>query len=166
MKDFIYFDLETTGLSVWKDRIIELGFIYNENKRVLRFNPEMNISEGATRIHGITNKMVEECPPFEFLAPKIFKLFSMCRGVVGYNIRNFDLPLLQFELLRCNKDYLLPDFEIIDVYEISQSLFKSLKLKDIYMTLSGKKLDRAHSSIDDIQATKELLEIIQNKFLK
>lgn len=165
MKDIIYFDIESTGLSVWRDRIIELGILFNDKSKVFRFNPEMNISQGASRIHNIYDKDVENSPTFYQMAPQIYKLFSSCKGVCGYNIRNFDLPLLQFELLRCDRNFLLPDFEIIDVYEISQSLFKSLKLKDIYLTLSGKPLVKAHSAIADIEATKELLEIIQKKFL-
>lgn len=164
-KDILYFDIETTGLSVWRDRIVEIGMIYNDKSKVLKINPEIQISDGASRVHGIRDEDVRDSPKFRDVAPQIWDLLNKCRGVCGYNIRNYDLPLLQFELLRCNKDWILPDFQIIDVYEISQSLFKSLKLKDIYLVLSGKKLINAHSAIADIEATRELLEIIHEKYL-
>lgn len=165
-KDILYFDIETTGLSVWRDRIVEIGMIYNDKSKVIKINPEVQISDGASRIHCIKDEDVKDAPIFKDVAPQIWDLLNKCRGVCGYNIRNYDLPLLQFELLRCNKDYILPDFQIIDVYEISQSLFKSLKLKDIYLVLSGKTLNNAHSAIADIEATKELLEIIHEKYLR
>jgi DNA polymerase-3 subunit epsilon len=164
-KDILYFDIETTGLSVWRDKIVEIGMIYNDKSKVIKINPGIQISDGASRVHGITNEVVKHSPYFGDVAPQIFELFNKCRGVCGYNIRNYDLPLLQFELLRCDKDYILPDFQIIDVYEISQSLFKSLKLKDLYLVLSGKPLNNAHSAIADIEATKELLEIINERYL-
>mgnify|MGYP006921301717 CR=1 FL=1 len=167
MNDHILFlDLESTGLSVYRDRIVEIGIIYRGNEKVIRLNPEMNIPEGASRVHGIRDNDVKDCQTFSDIAEQIYKLFSECKCVCGYNIKSYDLPLLQVELLKCNKDYLLPDFEILDVYELTQSLFKSLKLKDIYLTLSGKPLVKAHSSISDIRASKELLEIIQERFLK
>lgn len=166
MEDYVYFDIETTGLSIYKDRIIELGMIYNDKTTVLRFNPGIPISSGASKVHNIYDKDVIGCNSFHYYAPAIFKLFSKCKGVIGYNIRSFDIPMLQFELLRVSHEYILPDFQVIDVYELTQSLFKSLKLKDIYLTLSGKSLQDAHSALADIIATKELFEIIQDKFLK
>lgn len=164
--NILYMDLESTGLSVYRDRIVEIGIIYNDQERVIRINPEINIPEGASRVHGIRNEDVKDCQTFREIAPQLWTLLNSCNCVCGYNIRNYDLPLLQVELLRCNSEYLLPDFEIIDVYELTQSLFKSLKLKDIYLTLSGKPLVKAHSSISDIRASKELLQIIQERFLK
>ena len=162
----LFFDLETTGLSTWRDRIVEIGILYQGKQKKIRFNPTIRIPEGASRVHNIFDKDVVDCPKFDEFADIIFRLFCDADCWIGYNLNKYDLPLLQTELLRVNSKYVLPNRPIIDVYELINSLFGSKKLKDIYLVLSGEKLEGAHDSIQDILATQKLYEIINSRFLK
>lgn len=161
--NILFFDCETSGLSVYKDKIISISFILNGKTKTFMINPEIPISEAASRVHGIYDRDVTNLKPFSYYAESIMKILKMADFYCFYNGRNFDYPILYIELLRCG--YSIPEKPIIDVYEHIQLLFRSLKLKDIYRTLLNKNF-KNHDSLEDTKATMELYYYIQNKFLK
>lgn len=159
----LWIDLESTGLSVWKDRIVQIGMIYQNKTSCLFINPECPIPEQATYIHKITNEMVKDAHHFSYYAPKLYNLFMECDAYGTYNGRKFDIPLLAFEMKRCGFD--LPDKPITDVYEMIQDLEKSKKLKDVYLRFLGREMNNnAHRADYDIQCTYELYNQLLNKF--
>lgn len=118
------------------------------------------INPNASRVNKIYDKDVINWHPFSYYAPSIINLLNQAEYYGGYNNRTFDLPLLYIELLR--NGYEMPDRPVIDVYESCQSLFKSLRLKDIYRTIFKENFD-AHISSQDIKATEKLYKYIQEK---
>ena len=101
VKPIIFFDLETTGVDISKDRIVEISFIKvfpdgREMEYSKRINPEMHIPEGASAVHGIYDEDVKECPTFKEVARVIANEFEGC-DVAGFNSNRFDLPLLAEE---------------------------------------------------------------------
>ena len=161
--NILWFDIESTDLPVYTAKILTISFLFKEKQITLYINPETPIKIEASRVNGIYDKDVVNWKPFREYAPQIFKLLNECDAYGTYNGRNFDIPLLYIEMLRCG--YTMPNKPIIDVYEQVQSLFKSLKLKDIYRTLLNKNFE-AHISINDIIATRELYEYILDNYLK
>lgn len=159
--NILYFDVETTDLPVNIARIVTISFIFNGEEKTLYINPKVPISNGASRVNGIYDNDVKDWNTFDVYAPKIMELLKKCDGYAGYNCRTFDVPILAMELLRYG--YEMPIKPIYDVYEMVQGLFKSLKLKDIYTTLTKKTFD-AHKSEADIKATFELHNIIRNDY--
>ena len=103
-KPIIFFDLETTGVNLQSDRIVEICYIKvfpngNEECKTIRVNPEMHIPEESSAIHGIYDKDVVNCPTFRELATNIAKDFKGC-DLAGFNSNRFDIPLLAEEFLR------------------------------------------------------------------
>ena len=95
-RPLVFFDLETTGLRVGSDRIVEMALIRvspqgDVLERVRRFNPEMPIDPGATAVHGITDEDVADEAPFRLRARALAGLLEGC-DLAGFNIRRFDLP--------------------------------------------------------------------------
>ena len=159
MSKLLYFDIESTGLDVYKSKILSITLLTDTNQKTILVNPGISITN--SHIHGITNEMVENKKPFCEYAKDIQRILESCDCYVGYNLRKYDVPLLKIEMLRCGIE--TPDKPIIDVYEQVQSLYKSLKLSDIYRTIFNEDF-KAHNSYDDVVATKRLYEwIIQNK---
>lgn len=158
----LFWDIESTGLSVYRDKIITISFILNGKSRTFMVDPEIQIPEQASRIHGIYDKDVKGLPTFKTIAPTIIKILESCDCYCFFNGRQFDHAMLYIELLRCG--YNMPNKNIIDVYELVQSLFKSLKLKDIYRVLLKKNFN-SHNSLDDTVATMELYYYIMENFL-
>jgi DNA polymerase-3 subunit epsilon len=159
----LYFDIESSDLPIHTARIITISFLYGDKQTTLYINPEVPINPNASRVNGIYDRDVKNWKPFNHYAERIYKLLNECDTYVTYNGKSFDIPLLYVELLRCG--YEMPKKPHIDVYEMVQSLFKSLKLKDIYTTLTKKTFD-AHKSIEDIIATQELYHFIIENYLK
>lgn len=159
--NILWFDIESTGLELYAAKIITISFIFNGQERTIIVNPGIDIPEGASRIHGIKNKDVKDLPSLEIYSKAIFDLCCKAEWYAGHNLRSYDMNLLKIEMLRYG--YEIPNKPIIDTYEMSQSLFRSLKLVDIYRTLTGKNF-KSHQSADDIAATKELYEVMKNKY--
>ena len=108
-RPLIFFDIESTGLSISSDRIVELCFIKvhpngNEEAQTLRFNPLIPISPEASAVTGITNEDVKDCPTFKEKAAELAQIFSGC-DIAGYNSNTFDVPLLVEEFLRAGVDF-------------------------------------------------------------
>ena len=104
-RPLIFFDLETTGVNVATDRIVEISMIKlhpngMEDTRTLRINPECHIPEASTAVHGITDEDVKDCPTFKDVAHDIFDFFQGC-DVGGFNSNKLDVPMLIEEFQRC-----------------------------------------------------------------
>ncbi len=156
----VFFDLETTGADVAKDRIIEIALIRihpdgSRDSMVRRVNPGMAISAGAFAVHGISDDDVKDSPRFEELAPLVFTYFRNC-DLGGYNITGFDLPLLAEELLRAG---ITPDFSNCFVIDAQQIFFKKEKrtLAAALQFYCDKTLENAHSAEADTQAVIDIL---------
>ena len=157
----IFFDLETTGLDIAKDRIVELCYIRvepngNEEARSMRINPEMHIPEVASSVHGITDDDVKDCPTFADVAPQLAATFEGC-DLAGFNSNRFDLPLLAEEFMKAGVNIDLSHVQAIDVQNIYHKLEKRT-LAAAYKFYCGRDLENAHSALADTQATYEVLQ--------
>lgn len=160
-RPIIFFDLETTGLDIAKDRIVELCYIRvepngNEEARSMRINPEMHIPEVASSVHGITDDDVKDCPTFADVAPQLAATFEGC-DLAGFNSNRFDLPLLAEEFMKAGVNIDLSHVQAIDVQNIYHKLEKRT-LAAAYKFYCGRNLENAHSALADTQATYEVLQ--------
>lgn len=160
-RPIIFFDLETTGLDIAKDRIVELCYIRvepngNEEARCIRINPEMHIPEVASSVHGITDDDVKDCPTFADVAPQLAATFEGC-DLAGFNSNRFDLPLLAEEFMKAGVNIDLSHVQAIDVQNIYHKLEKRT-LAAAYKFYCGRDLENAHSALADTQATYEVLQ--------
>lgn len=160
-RPIIFFDLETTGLDIAKDRIVELCYIRvepngNEEARSMRINPEMHIPEVASSVHGITDDDVKDCPTFADVAPQLTATFEGC-DLAGFNSNRFDLPLLAEEFMKASVNIDLSHVQAIDVQNIYHKLEKRT-LAAAYKFYCGRDLENAHSALADTQATYEVLQ--------
>ena len=160
-RPIIFFDLETTGLDIAKDRIVELCYIRvepngNEEARSMRINPEMHIPEVASSVHGITDDDVKDCPTFADVAPQLAATFEGC-DLAGFNSNRFDLPLLAEEFMKAGVNIDLSHVQAIDVQNIYHKLEKRT-LAAAYKFYCGRALENAHSALADTQATYEVLQ--------
>ena len=159
-KPIIFFDLETTGLNITADRIVEISIIRlepngKETEVTMRINPEMHIPEEATAVHHITDADVASCPTFKQVADQILQLFSGC-DIAGFNSNRFDLPMLCQEFNNVGKKLSLGSARMVDVQTI---FFKKepRNLTAAYRFYCGKDLENAHSATADTRATLEVL---------
>ncbi len=166
-KPICFFDLETTGVNVSTDRIIEISILKvlpNGNRQSMTWlvNPGIKIPKEATNIHGIDNEMVMNEPNFNDIAPDVMSMISNC-DLAGYNSDKFDIPLLAEELLRAEIDFNLDNIMTIDVQNIFHKM-EQRTLTAAYQFYCGKILDNAHSSKVDTLATYEVLESQIDKY--
>jgi DNA polymerase III subunit epsilon len=160
-RPLVFFDLETTGLRIGTDRIIELALIRispggDVLERVRRFNPGMPIPPEATAVHGITDADVADEPAFSAVARSLARLLEPC-DLAGFNIRRFDLPLLLDEFKRAGVSYGMDGRQIVDV----QMIFHREEPRDLSAAARfylGRPLEDAHSALADIRATAAVLE--------
>jgi DNA polymerase-3 subunit epsilon len=157
----IFFDLETTGTNILKDKIVEISYIKvmpsgEEIERTLRINPGMPIPAEATAVHHITDEDVKDCPTFKQVAQDLARVFTGC-DVAGFNSNRFDVPLLmqEFSLAGVNID--LSRHKFVDV----QNIFHKMEQRTLvaaYKFYCGKDLTEAHSANADTRATYEVLK--------
>lgn len=158
----VFFDLETTGVDIYKDRIVEISYIKvypngNEESKNLRINPGCHIPETASAVHGIYDEDVKDCPKFKEVAAMVAKDFEGC-DVGGFNSNRFDIPLLVEELLRAGIDNLdLRKHKFVDVQNIYHKLERRT-LVAAYKYYCDKDLEDAHSALADTRATYEVLQ--------
>ncbi|PVW16362.1 3'-5' exonuclease [Marixanthomonas spongiae] len=160
-KPICFFDLETTGTNVAKDRIVEISILKvfpngNKESHTWRVNPEMPIPPSTTAVHGITNEMVENEPTFKELAHKVQELMKDS-DLAGYNSNRFDIPLLAEELLRAEVDFDLKKAKAVDVQTIFHKKEKRT-LEAAFKFYCDKDLTDAHSAEADTNATYEVLK--------
>ena len=159
-KPICFFDLETTGINVAKDRIVEIAILKvfpngNKESYVWKVNPGIPIPESSSAIHGITDEMVANEPTFKELAPRIHELIKDS-DLAGFNSNRFDIPVLAEELLRAEIDFDLKKSLSVDVQTIFHKMEKRT-LEAAYRFYCGKELIDAHSAEADTLATYEVL---------
>ena len=118
----VFFDLETTGVNISKDRIIEISLLKvapngKEESKTRRINPGIPIPPEATAIHGISDEDVKDCPTFKEIAKSLAAQIEGC-DLAGFNSNRFDIPLLAEEFLRADVDIDLSKRKFVDVQTI------------------------------------------------
>jgi DNA polymerase-3 subunit epsilon len=156
-----FIDLETTGIKVATDRIVEICILRlnpdgTTKIRTLRINPEMPIPPEVTAIHGITNEDVKDAPKFREVAHELDQFLDHC-DIAGYNSNHFDIPLLVEEFLRANLEFDLKGRRFVDVQNIFHKM-EPRNLRAAYKFYCGKELENAHSAEADTVATYEILK--------
>ena len=160
-RPIVFFDLETTGLDIVNDRIVEICLLKvepngNEQAITWRLNPEMHIPEQASAVHGIYDEDVKGCPTFGQKAKEQEEILRDC-DLAGYNSNKFDIPMLVEEFLRADIDIDMKGRQCIDV----QNIFHKKEQRTLvaaYKFYCGKDLENAHSAEADIRATYEVLK--------
>jgi len=160
-RPIVFFDVETTGLNIGKDKIIELALLKvnpdgSEEEKVWRVNPEIPISKEAESVHGICNADLKDKPVFVEIADEILH-FLENSDLAGYNSNKFDLPLLVEEFLRAGIDFDLRDKKCIDVQNIFHKM-EPRNLSAAYRFYCQKELTDAHQALADTRATFEVLK--------
>lgn len=160
-KDIVFFDIESTGLNVLKDRIIQIALIKiktdgSREELEVMVNPQVPISAEAMAVHGITPDKIKDKPSFEAEAKKIYDFIGES-DLGGYNSDRFDLPMLTEELFRCGFDLNVEDRRTIDVQKIFYKM-EPRTLKAALKVYCGKELEDAHDALADVRATVDVLE--------
>jgi DNA polymerase III subunit epsilon len=156
-----FFDLETTGIDIGKDRIVEIAIVKifpngNKESKTWLVNPTIPIPAQTTEVHGITNEKVANEPTFKELAPQIYAMIKDS-DLGGYNSDRFDIPLLAEELLRAGVDFDMKNRVSVDVQTIFHKK-EERTLSAAYKFYCGQLLENAHSAQADTEATYEILK--------
>jgi DNA polymerase-3 subunit epsilon len=162
-----FFDLETTGLNIAKDRIVEISILkVNPNGTLERktwlVNPEYPIAPEATAVHGFTNEDLKDKPTFKQLAREISRFLDNC-DLSGYNAIKFDIPLLVEEFLRAEVEFDVKNRKLVDVQNIFMKM-EQRTLSAAYKFYLGKTLEDAHSAEADTEATYEILKAMLDRY--
>ncbi len=160
-KPICFFDLETTGTNVAKDRIVEISILKvfpngNKEGKTWLVNPEMQIPEEVIAVHGITNEKVANEPNFKQLSKEIYRMIQDS-DLAGFNSDRFDIPLLAEEMLRAEVDFDMKKMVSVDVQTIFHKMEKRT-LGAAYKFYCDKDLEDAHSAEADTLATYEVLK--------
>ena len=168
-RPLVFFDLETTGLNIASDRIVELSYYKvfpdgSSEGKTFRIKPtmmmlgqevQMHISDEASAVHGIYDEDLASCPTFKDIAPQVVAALENA-DLAGYNSNHFDLPLLAEELMRAGVDVDLKAKRMVDVFTIFQRQ-EPRSLVAAYKFYCGKDLTNAHAADADTMATYEVL---------
>ena len=160
IKPIIFFDLETTGINIAKDRVVEIAILKvfpngNKESKTWLVNPEMPIPKESSEIHGITDDKIANEPTFKELAVSINEMITGC-DLAGFNSNRFDIPVLAEELMRAGIDFDMKDRKAVDV----QVIFHKKEQRTLgagYQFYCGKELVGAHGAEADTNATYEIL---------
>lgn len=163
-KPLIVFDLETTGLDLVKDRIIQISYIKvspdgNEERCNFFINPEKPIPAEVAQLTGITDEDVKDAPVFKDIAAELEKKFKGC-DFAGFNSNHFDIPMLAEEFLRAGIDFDFGKCRLIDV----QTIFHKMERRNLaaaYKFYCGRKMEEdftAHKADEDTEATYRVLQ--------
>lgn len=159
-KPICFFDLETTGINVAKDRVVEIAILKifpngNQESKTWLVNPEMEIPPEAIAVHGISNEKVANEPTFKQLSKEIYQMIRDS-DLGGFNSDRFDIPLLAEEMLRAEVDFDMKHMVSVDVQTIFHKMEKRT-LGAAYRFYCDKDLEGAHSAETDTKATYEVL---------
>ena len=157
----VFFDLETTGVNIAKDRIVEISVLKvypngKEEQKTIRVNPEIPIPEEASKVHGIYDEDVKDCPVFKQIAKELAHYIEGC-DLGGYNSNRFDIPLLAEEFLRVGVDFDMSRRKFVDVQTIFHKM-EQRTLSAAYQFYCEKSLEDAHTAAADTMATYEVLK--------
>lgn len=160
-KPICFFDLETTGIDITKDRIVEISILKvypngNKESKTWLVNPTISIPKAASDVHGITDERVAGEPTFKELAKQIHNMIKDS-DLAGYNSDRFDIPLLAEEMLRAEVDFDLGNRVSVDVQTIFHKM-EQRTLSAAYKFYCGKDLIDAHTASADTNATYEILK--------
>ncbi len=166
-RPLIFFDLETTGVNITKDRIVEISYIKvfpngTDEEKTLRLNPEMPIPPQSTAVHHITDDDVKDAPTFKMVAKDLERVFEGC-DIAGFNSNKFDIPLLSEEFYRVGIAFDVTKKKLIDI----QTIFHKMEQRTLvaaYKFYCGKDLEAAHSANADTRATYEVLKAQLDKY--
>jgi len=164
---YVALDLETTGVDVATDRIVEISIVKvmpNGDKEIKtkRINPTIPIPAESSAVHGITDADVAQSPTFKEVAKEFSKFIEGC-DLGGFNSNKFDIPLLAEEFLRADVDFDVSKRSLVDVQNIFHKL-EQRTLSAAYKFYCDKNLDNAHSAEADTVATYEILEAQLEKY--
>ncbi|HHH52116.1 MAG TPA: 3'-5' exonuclease [Bacteroidetes bacterium] len=160
-RDLVFFDVESTGLNVLRDRIIQIAMIkyskdsHEPQELEMLINPGIPISEEAMKVHGITPADLRNKPTFQEVAKKIYDFIGDA-DLAGYNSNRFDIPMLIEEFARAGFDFDIENRRLIDV----QRLFYKMEprtLKAAYKYYVGGEFENAHDALADVRATIDVL---------
>ena len=163
----VVFDIESTGLSPRNDRIIELAAIKvmpdgTEIEQSWLLNPTIPIPAQTTKIHGITNEIVKNCPTFKDRAAEIFEFFRSC-DLSGFNADRFDIPMLEEEFARAGWNFAASSRKHIDV----QRIYHRMEPRDLSAAVKfycGRDHAGAHGAEADARATLDVLKAQMEKY--
>ncbi len=161
-KDLIFFDIESTGLNILKDRIIQIALIkFSKNntepdEKTYLLNPGVPITPDALAIHGITVDMIRNKPTFKDIAHELFAWIGNA-DFAGYNSDRFDIPMLMEEFARVGLDLDMSNRRRIDVQKIFYKM-EPRTLKAAYKMYCERELNDAHDALADVRATVDVLK--------
>lgn len=166
-RPIIFFDLETTGTNIIRDRIVELSILKvypdgHEEIKSRRINPEMHIPEASSAIHHIYDEDVKDAPTFRQISKALLAIFDGC-DIAGFNSNKFDVPLLIEEFDRAGLTFDIAGRRFIDVQNIFHKM-EQRTLKAAYKFYCGRDLEDAHSAAADTKATYEVLKSQLDKY--
>lgn len=162
-----FFDIESTGVMVGQDRIVELAIVKlmpdgkRENK-VFRVNPTIPIPEASSAIHGIYDKDIANEPTFEEIAANLYIYLAEC-DLGGFNSNKFDIPMLVDEFQRAGYEFDVSERRLVDVQNIFHKM-EPRTLSAAYKFYCQEDLENAHSALADIEATVDVLEAQLDKY--
>lgn len=162
-RPLIIFDLETTGLDLVRDRIIQISYIKvmpegEELRENLMINPGKEIPQEVVELTGISNEDVADAPTFKDVAQQLNEKMSGC-DFAGYNSNHFDIPMLAEEFLRAGIDFDFSKCRLID----AQTIFHKMERRNLaaaYKFYCGRKMEEdftAHRADEDTEATYRVL---------
>ncbi|WP_282069546.1 3'-5' exonuclease [Olleya namhaensis] len=160
-KPICFFDLETTGINITSDRVVEISILKvfpngNKESKTWLVNPEMPIPALVSAIHGVTDERVANEPTFKQLAPEISAMIKDA-DLAGFNSNRFDIPLLAEEMLRADMEFDMKGRVAVDV----QTIFHKMEQRTLgaaYKFYCDKSLENAHTAEADTLATYEVLK--------
>ncbi len=160
LRPLAFIDLETTGVNLSSDRIVEIAIIKllpDDSRQVKRklINPTIPIPKVTSDIHGITDDMVKDAPTFKQAGNEIKQFLENC-DLAGYNSNRFDIPMLMEEFLRAGMDVDLSNRRMVDVQHIFYTM-EPRTLSAAYKFYCQKELINAHSAEADVNATIDVL---------
>ena len=156
-----FLDVETTGLSISADRIVEMSILKvdpdgSQEQKTRRFNPGRPIASGATEVHGITDQDVADEPEFRQVAAGLRSYLEDC-DIAGFGVSRFDLPLLEAEFKRARVEFSREGRRVIDTMVIYHSM-EPRDLSAAYTRYTCKEIERPHAAGDDARAAAEILD--------